>query len=159
MDGIDLKFRRLAFGPLLEGDEKEPRVGACDGAQEVEADDRGHILDARGLQKNLLDALGGLGGLLERGGARKLHDAEEVALILLGDECGGHGAADPAGSQSESDKENDSNTQLSNQAPADGDIAVRGGVEHFIEASEEGTKWSPRLLARAQQKRTQSRAE
>ena len=40
-----------------------------------------------------------------------------------------------------------------------GDIAVRGGVEHFIEASEEGTKWSPRLLARAQQKRTECGAE
>ena len=159
MDGIDLKFRRLAFGPFLKGDEKEPRVGACDGAQEVEADDRGHILDTRSLQKNLLDALGGLGGLLERGRARKLHDAEEVALILLGDKCGGHGAADPAGSQRESNKENDSNPQLADQAPADGDIAVRGGVEHFIEASEEGPEWSPRLLARAQQKRTQSRAE
>ena len=153
MDSADLEFRRLAFRPFLEGDKKEPRVGARDGAQEVEADDRGHILDAWSLQKQLLDAFGSLGCLLQGRCPWKLDHTEKIALVFLGNKRGGHGAADAACPERQRHKKKYGNRNLANQPSADGNIAICCGVEKFVEAPEERSQRSACLFARAEEER------
>ena len=54
-DRLVLFLRRFAFVPFLQRDEKEAAVGGIDAGEEVEADDRGIVLDARRVLQNLFD--------------------------------------------------------------------------------------------------------
>ena len=159
LDGIDGEFRCLAFRPLLERDEKEARVGARNGAEEIEADDRGDIFHAWGLKENLLDLAGGLGGLLEGRGARELDHAEEVALILLGDERGGHRSANSSRSDGEADEKQHRNRELADQTAANGGVSIRRSVEEFVEATEKRTERAAGFLAGTQEKRAKRGTE
>ncbi len=88
-DGRGLLLRTFPLVPFLETDEEEAAVGVPHIAQEVEADDRGTVLNAGGVQDNPLRLAGGLGGALERCGIGQLNDGVKVALVLLGQKTAG----------------------------------------------------------------------
>ena len=159
LDGVHLEFGRGAFRPFLEGDEEEAGVGALDGAEEVEADDRGDIFHARGLEQDVLDFFRGGGGLLERGGAGELDDAKEVALVLLGDEGRGELRADEPARGAEADEDDHGDGDLADEAAADGFVALRGGAEDVVEALEERAERAACFLAGAEQEGAEGGAE
>ncbi len=92
LDRLVLLFRLLPLGPLLQGDEEEGAVGVLHLAQHAVADDRGAILDPRGLGDDLFGLPGHLAGSLQRGGVGQLDAGKDEPLVLVREKAGGEAA-------------------------------------------------------------------
>jgi hypothetical protein len=106
VEALDHRRRRLAVSRpllvLLEADEEQALVGAR--PREAEPGDRERAADFGHLRQRRLDLLDHAGCVGHRGALRGLHDDDEVALVLFGEEARRHRAIDPDGEAERGDE-------------------------------------------------------
>ncbi len=103
-------------------DEAEVRRAA---AGEAESHDGEGAEDVRILANDIGCALGDVGGIAERSALRRLHDAQQVVLVFVGQECRGHALVEPD-SDCQAGKKDDQHEPADTQ-DAVGDAAVDEG--------------------------------
>ena len=92
LDRLVLLFRLLSLGPVLQGDEEEGAVGIGHLAEHAVADDRGAVLDPRGLRDDFFGLPGHFAGPLQRGGIGQLDAGKDEPLVLVREKTDGAGA-------------------------------------------------------------------
>ncbi len=134
-DGGGGILRALALIDVGQVQEDHALVGAAAG--EAEAHDAEGADDVLFLGDQGLDLAHGLRGVFHRGPLRRLHCNHEPALILVGNEAGGHHLVDNVGG-TQPGKENDQD-QVAKLDRLLGAVDVVGGaaMDHMLHAAEE----------------------
>ena len=158
-DGIVFLLGPGALRPVLEGNEEEGVVGGVGLAEHVEADDRGIVFDPRGVLQNLLHLAGRRLGTLQGGHVGKLQGAEEIALVLVGQEAHGQVPAQAPGDDGEPQQEDHADRALADQDRAKAHVAVIGLAENLVEAVVELLQGTRSPLPRLQQQGGEGRTQ
>ena len=154
-DGLHAEIRGGALLVVLEAADDEGAVGGDGAADEVEADDRDHVLDGRILAHDGLDLGRHLRRAVERGALGDLQDDEHPALVLARQEALRGDPEDAVGAGRRGGDEDERDDADPDEPAHDPGIAAG----HLVDAGQHPADRAPRPGTVLQQHRAERRRE
>ena len=154
----------MALVPRFEPDEDRTKVRLIRARDGAIAADRLIRLDAFGLAQNLFDLLEHFAGARERSAGRELNVDAQDPLIFIRYESRLDAPGKETGPDNDCDHDSNRDDSTADKQSRGAHIAIGDDLKYFVEAAEENSQRSPRLLRRfehqsAQRRRQRQRVE
>ena len=127
----------LALLERLQGNDDERRIGLRIIVDEVEADDGGYVLDRVLVLQYRFRLPDHLGGPRDRCASGQLHDDEECALIVLGQESRGRDACQPVGAHRRDHDHHDADDRKAHDACDRGSVGIAHTVDRVHDLADQ----------------------